>query len=339
MGGRPELAEMQGIGAVGRGWAFLCQTLASRKAAAVLLIGLGLAILGQLYFYEGEGIVASLLALLFLSTLLCLWRGRRLFWRKKGMLVFHLALPAFVLLALISRMCYLKGYIEVAEGQGILGNFVTLSMGPWHDLVLVRVIIAQEGLEVLYLGPKGKRIESHLRFIDGEEEEMGVVTFTAPFFYRGYRFYAPGRMGYALLLRFTSGKGKGMKWGFVNLPDYPGGRARQVKSLHLPGAEKKVTINLELLEGPYREREKWTFDLPQSYRVGLTYDGKSHLLGKGEGMEVEEGTLVVEDLRRWMGYTVFYDPAVTGWLVAALVAVGSLVAHYLPLLWKGVGPL
>lgn len=328
-----------GIGAAEGGWALFCRALASRKAAAILLVGLALAVPGRPYFYAGEEIVAFLLALLFLSTLFCLWRGRRLFWRKKGLLVFHLALLAFFLLALISRLCSLKGYVEVAEGQGIQGSFVTLSMGPWHDLLLNRVIIAQEGLEVLYLGPAGKRIESRLRFIEGERERTGVVTFVAPFSYRGYRFYAPGMMGYALLLSFIPQGGQGMKRGFVNLPDYPGGRARQVKSFRLPGAGKNATIKLELIEGPYREGKKWTFDLPRSYRVKLTCNGRSYLLREGEGMEGEGGILVVKDLRRWMGYTVFYDPAWMGWLVATFISVGSLVVHYLPLLWKRVGPL
>jgi hypothetical protein len=72
------------------------------------------------------------------------------FWRQKGLLIFHLALIAIVLLIAIERLTYLRGTLELTKGVMFDGNLTTTEAGPLHRWRLKDVRFVQDGFEIDY---------------------------------------------------------------------------------------------------------------------------------------------------------------------------------------------
>lgn len=342
--------------------------LASRETAIVSLVLLILGALAKSYLHEGEGLVLLPLAMISLNLCACLGKNLRFYWRRRrGHLLFHSSLLLLLLLFMASRLLYFQGYLEVAEGQGFSGPFLQGSQGPFYRGIFRDVVMVQEAMEVTYArGEEGEEIQSGLRFLEGGgEEQSGLVSFNRALRYRGYRFSVPGRMGYALLVSFRPKRpgplGGGSlspeggsspatapptlespplegvapapeHLGFVNMPPYPFERKAQINSFRLPGTGERVVLTLDLLEEPYRKKGRWRFILPKDYRVIVSFRSRDFRLRQGERCDLGVGTLEVRDLKRWMGYGVFYDPTLPYLLVTSALVVAGLLWMYLPLL-------
>lgn len=342
---------------------------ASREATIVFFVLLALGALAKLYLRGGETWVLPPLALISLSLCACLYKNWRIFWRKRrGHLLFHSSLLFLLLLFLAGRLVYFQGYLEVSEGQGFSGPFSQASQGPLHRTIFKDdTVVVQEQMEVTYAkGEEGEEIQSGLRFLDGAEgEQSGLVGFNRPMLYRGYRFSVPGRMGYSLLVSFrpkrpgplgggnlaseggsssaTAPPALGSPplegavptpehLGFVNMPPYPSERKAQINSFQLPGTGDWVVLLLKLLGEPYREVDRWRFTRPQDYRVIVSFRRQDFHLRQGERCDLGVGTLEVKELRRWMGYGVFYDPTLPYLLMTSALVVVGLLWMFLPLL-------
>lgn len=72
------------------------------------------------------------------------------FRRQKGLLIFHLALIAIVLLIATERLTYLRGALELTKGVMFDGNLTTSEAGPLHRWRLKDVKFVQDGFEIDY---------------------------------------------------------------------------------------------------------------------------------------------------------------------------------------------
>lgn len=124
--------------------------LASLKLALVLLLALGA---GVLVAYMS--VVRTTWALVIPLTLLAVNLSAAVatnaaFRRQKGLLVFHLALIAIILLIAAGRLTYLRGTLELTKGVLFDGNLTTSEAGPLHHSRLKDVRFVQDGFEIDY---------------------------------------------------------------------------------------------------------------------------------------------------------------------------------------------
>jgi hypothetical protein len=308
----------------------LLDAFTSRRAATLLIV-IGMLALGARLVYP-PGAVATDVALGLMAASLGLavaWRWRALA-RAPGLLVFHAALALLLAALLFAPLLRGKGYFELAEGQVFRGQFIDYqrgalaAAGPSHwQLVQGPIAASYRHAEV------GKAIDSTLTS-DATGEEW-PVRFMRALAIDGYRIEPTGNMGYAVVLAYRGHDGRETR-GLVNFPGYPLARNDQINRFMSPDGQA-IEVRLELIGAPYREREPWSLDLPITYRLVVGAPPLRLTLAPGEERQLfVGGTLRVEGLVRWLGYSVTRDP------LAPVLAVAGILA-LLGLLWHGLSTL
>lgn len=251
------------------------------------------------------------------------------FRRQGALLIFHLALILIVLLVAAGRLTYLKGQIELAEGETFAGELANVEAGPWHWWRLDRISFTNDGFDIDYApGVRRGKTSNRVRWID-EEGEMrsAVIGDNHPLVIRGYRFYTSFNKGFAPLFLWTPRSGEPQQ-GAVHLPAYPLHEYRQAMEWTPPGSRTTLWTMLQFDEVLLDPDKPSQFRLPSRYQVVMRVGDQRRELQVGEKMELPDGTLTFLGLKTWMGYTVFSDWT-TSWLLAACaVAVGSLAWHF-----------
>ncbi|MGQ0524693.1 MAG: cytochrome c biogenesis protein ResB [Betaproteobacteria bacterium] len=253
------------------------------------------------------------------------------FRRQTALLAFHLALLAIVVLAAAGRLTYLKGQIELAEGEVFSGQLARIESGPWHRAKLEGAAFVNDGFTIRY--EKGvRRVETRnaVRWLDeAGREQRAVIGDNEPLVLRGYRFYTSFNKGFAPIFTWYPSRGAAQR-GTINLPSYPIHEHGQVLEWTLPGTHTQLWTMLQFDEVVINPEQISHFRLPARHTLVVRMGERRHELAPGARLALPEGVLVYERLSTWMGYSVFYDWTLPWLFVACLLAVASLAWHF----WK-----
>ncbi|MES1981649.1 MAG: cytochrome c biogenesis protein ResB [Pseudomonadota bacterium] len=304
--------------------------LGSLKLTPVILalVGIGAAI-----SYRNEGTTTWAMALpLFLVALniLAAVLTNKKFHRNKPLLIFHLALIAVVVLVALGRLTYLRGHVELTEGEEFSSQLAEVEKGPWHWGNLNLVSFANEGFTVQYSsGVKVKKIENSIRWRDEEgKEQQGVIGGLVPLKLHGYKFYPSANKGFAPTFIWRPKKGGSPMLGSVHLPSYPMHEYRQALAWTPPASETNLWIMLQFDEVILDPAQPSLFRAPRNYQLIVRSGEQRWQLKPGESVTLPDGVLEFEGLRNWMGYSMVYDFTLPWILAAAMLAVGSMAAYF-----------
>ncbi len=313
------------------GWRVL-RALASLKFTLAIIIALALGVVAT-YTSAVQavwGLVGPLLA--FALNLVAAVATNPIFRRQTPLLMFHLALIAIVLLVAIGRLTYLKGQLELAEGEVFDGQLTRAERGPWHPTHLDALRFSNEGFTVAYA--KGiRRGETHNQVVwtdsDGNSRRE-IIGDQVPLDLSGYRFYTSHNKGFAPTFIWYPDTGAPPIMGTVHLPSYPIHEYKQALEWTPPGSAHSLWVMLQFDDVILDPEKPSEFHLPSRYRIVVRSGEERRELKPGDSMRLADGLLVFDGLRSWMGYTVFYDFTLPWLLASGLLAVTSLAVHF----WK-----
>lgn len=306
------------------------ERLASLKLTLFILVALGAGIvLSYAEWMNGTWALALPLAL-FALNLMAAVASRPAFRRQQALLIFHLGLIAIVLLLAAGRLSYLKGRVELSEGQEFDGQLTAFEAGPWHWWGLDRVHFSNEGFRIAYApGVVRDKTRNTVRYVDGEgREQRAEIGDQQPLVLAGYRFYTSPNKGFAPAFLWYPAAGGEPVLGTVHLPSYPLNEYRQSREWRLPGSGITIWTMLQFDEILLDPKASTEFRLPERHKVIVRVHEQRHELQSGQSVDLPEGRLVYDGLRTWMGYTVFYDWTIHWMLVVCMVAVGALGWHF-----------
>ncbi len=251
------------------------------------------------------------------------------FRRQMSLLVFHLALLAIIVLVAAGRMTYLKGHVEVSEGEIFAGALTAAESGPWHVSHLDRVRFANRGFDIDYQpGINRGGTRNRVAWVDADGvERQGVIGDTVPLVLHGYRFYTSFNKGFAPKFLWQPATGASQR-GTIHLPAYPLHEYRQALEWTPPGSNLVLWTQLqfdEVLLDPERASQ---FRLPADHKLVVRSGESRWELNPGARLSLPGGVLHYEGLTAWMGYTVFYDWTIPWLLAACGLAVASLGLHF-----------
>ena len=311
-------------------WGEAVARLGSTRLALALI---GLLALGAVAASRDAGpagwLLATPLALLALN-LACAVATHASFRAQPALLAFHLALLAVVALAAAGRLTYLKGTLELSDGEEFAGALNQREQGPLHGDAIEGVAFTQLGFTVHYQ-PGMKRAQTHARIAWRDargtlrEAEVGDDT---PLRLAGYRFYTTPNKGFAPEFVWQGARGGAPVRGTVHMPSFPAQLASQQQEWTPPGASQALTIRLELEAQLVDLERPWVLRAPVAHALAIDADAQRVVLRPGESHAFAAGTLHYVGLRMWMGYSVFYDWTLPWLLAAAVLAALALGAHY-----------
>lgn len=263
---------------------------------------------------------------------------------QPALLLFHIALLAIVVLAAAGRLTYLKGTLELSDGEEFAGALTRQESGPLHGEALERIAFTNLGFAVHY-EPGVKRAQTHNRvaYLDaaGARRET-VVGDDTPLKLSGYRFYTTPNKGFAPEFIWTPASGGPPLRGTIHLPSFPAQLTRQELEWTPPGASRSLITRLEIDERIIDIENAWVLRPPGEHALSISAGSERVALRPGESYRLPEGTLQYAGLRMWMGYSVFYDWTVSWMLAACALAVAALGWHYAARFrrepWQGTGP-
>jgi cytochrome c biogenesis protein len=254
------------------------------------------------------------------------------FRRHTALLAFHLALIALVLLVGAGRLTYLKGQLELSQGEWFDGELTQAEAGPWHPWRLHQVRFVNDGFRIDYApGVRRGPTANAVRWIDAQGRQGGgSIGDHHPLVLAGYRFYTTFNKGFAPVFVWHDARGGVPVRGTIHLPAWPLHEYRQALDWTPPGSDLRVWTMLQIDEPLLDAQRAFQFRVPERHRLVVRVGEERRELAPGERWTLPQGTLVYERLTTWMGYAVFYDWTMPWLLAAAGVAVASLALHF----WK-----
>jgi len=304
--------------------------LASLRLTLFIIVAFGAGILLS-YTERMDGTWALALPLtMFAVNLIAAVVTKPVFRKQRALLVFHWGLIAIILLLAIGRLTYLRGTIELAEGEQFDGQLTTFNAGPWHWSGLGRVHFSNDGFRIAYaVGVQRDKTSNTVRYADDEgREQRTQIGDQTPLVLHGYRFYTSPNKGFAPTFLWYPAAGGAPLLGTVNLPSYPIHEYRQARDWEIPGTAIKVWTMLQFDEVILNPETASEYRLPHKYKIIMRIGDLRRELQPGEAIELPEGRLVYDGLRTWMGYTVFYDWTIQWLLAASVLSVGALGWHF-----------
>lgn len=252
------------------------------------------------------------------------------FRRQTPLLIFHLALIALVLLVALGRLTYLKGQLELAEGEVFDGRLTQEESGPWHSRKLAALNFTNAGFSVEYAtGIRRGATRNQVEWTGADGQIWReVIGDQDPLILAGYRFYTSFNKGFAPTFIWYPASGGAPMMGTVHLPAYPLHEYKQAMEWTPPGSTTPLWVMLQFDEVILDPAKPSEFRLPTKYQIVVRSKEERRELKPGEVMRFAEGRLVYDGLRSWMGYTVFYDFTMPWLLAAGVLAVASLAMHY-----------
>jgi hypothetical protein len=304
--------------------------LGSLKLTLVILVLLAASVLAAYFSQLRTSLwVVAALALLALNLLVALVTQR--FDRHKLPLqLFHWALLASLLLLAVGRVTYLRGQLELVQGEEFSGTLTQTDAGPWHYSRLDQLRFVNEGFTIGYsVGLQRDQTRNLISFLDADGHAQQIeIGDQIPLVLRGYRFYTTPNKGFAPTFSWQPAAGGRAVLGSVHLPPYPAHEYKQAKTWTLPGTSISVWAMLqfdEIILSPDRPSE---FKLPSEHQLIIRIDEQRYQLKPGEAIELKQGRLVYVGLRSWMGYTVFYDWTIHWLLATSALAVAAMGWHF-----------
>ncbi len=280
---------------------------------------------------SGGAAVTVPFAVLFVNLLAAIAVHKQLR-RKGGLLVFHLGLAMVALVAAGGSLFALKGHVEITQGFPFDPLSVDVdeagSFHFWRSLDAIKLI--QGSFSVKY-APQMNRRETRSTVLIANDAGVWreeVIGDDVPLKIEGYRFYTTSNKGFAPILTYTDGAGK-VYTGSVHMPSYPINDFKLNNEWIPPGANKPVMLWLKLEKPLYDEKKSWTFRTPKNPTLIVIQGRKRREIKVGETLALGKGTLRFDEVRSWVGYTIFYDPTMAWMLAASVVSVLGLAWHVL----------
>lgn len=248
--------------------------------------------------------------------------------QEPGLLIFHLALLALLILAGVGRLTHFDGHVEVMEGNTFSFTDVSVdSRGALHPAWLEDVVFTQGPFAVDYApGVKRARTRSAISFSTDAGTSIDDIGDDVPFISRGFRFYTTHNKGLAAVLTWQPERGEAIT-GAVHMPAYPLFDWKQDNHWQPPGGP---AIRFWLhLANPLQEDLAWTLTSERlAGTLAVNVAGKRIELERGESVRVPGGELRFDELRGWMGYRIFFDPTLPWLFVAAMAALVGLALQF-----------
>lgn len=311
-----------------RGPAWL-RALASLKITLAVILLLGGGVMAAYLSQTSTTWLVAIPLALFAANLGAAVAANPAFRRQTALLVFHLALIAIVLLIAVGRLTYLKGRVELSQGEAFSGELVAREAGPLHFGRIESAGFVNEGFTIRYdAGLRRGATRNRVGWMDAEgRAQRAVIGDNQPLVRSGYRFYTSFNKGFAPTFIWQPHASPPLL-GSVHLPAYPLHEYRQAMEWQPPGSATPLWIQLQFDEVILDSGNPSEFRLPEKHVLVVRQGERRAVLEAGERFPLPEGTLVYQGLRSWMGYSVFYDFTLP-WLVAAcMLAVASLAWHF-----------
>lgn len=307
------------------------ERLASLRLTLIALVVLFLMV-GYVYQSEQSSTVPLSVPLGLLSiNLLAAIATKPQFRRQPPLLVFHLALLAIVVLAAAGRLTYLKGHVEVVEGQEFSGELMGHDAGPLHPFGRLQAQrFSNLGFRITYApGPTRGSTRNTVAYRDqgGSEKRMEIGDQDA-LILGGYRFYTTPNKGFAPTFVWQAADSPDTHLGAVHLPSWPANDLRQSRDWILPGTGIRAWVQLQFDEIILTRDQASEFRPPKRHTLVLRIGDGRWELQPGEHVDLPQGRLTYQGLRTWMGYTVFYDWTITWMLAACLLALAAMGWHF-----------
>lgn len=252
------------------------------------------------------------------------------FRRQSALLVFHLALIAIVLLVAAGRLTYLKGQLELGEGETFSGELKESEAGPLHRSRLGEIPFVNEGFRIEYAkGVRRGHTYNKVAWRDAAGRwQRAVIGDQDPLVLKGYRFYTSHNKGFAPTFLWIPDSGAEPVLGAIHLPSYPIHEYSQALEWEPPGSGLTLWTGLQFDEVILDPEKPSEFRLPNVHRLVVRYGENRSEMQAGDRLKLPGGTLEYQGLRSWMGYTVFYDWTLPWLFAACALAVGSLGVHF-----------
>jgi len=232
------------------------------------------------------------------------------------LLFFHLSLLCLMLLILSSRLTYLKGWVELDEGEVFSSLTGILHSGPMHPDDFSQVAFKQLHFTTRIEEGTRKETQSVIGLPISRKEFL--LSDQTPLTLANYQFTLSSHIGYSILLSWQGEHG--FQLGSIKLPPYQRDRML-AREWILPGTELKVWIMLDMDNSRSMAGD---FALPEDYQLVLRYEQQRYQIKPGESHCLAQGCLTFRGLKRWIGYDVFYDWAIPWLIVTCLSAILSL---------------
>lgn len=304
-----------------------------RVLASLRLTLVGIPLLAVAAFIHSrpdrDAVPLLLIALSVLSAnLLAALIVRRGFRRQHGLLVFHLALLAIMLLSMASVMTRLQGRFELVEGQRFDPASVEVTdRGAWHAPTIPALPVTQGRIEVDFEdGTTRRSTRSTLEVAGASAPDQRLIGDTRGLSIDGYRWVTSSNKGYAVILDWQDAGG--VLRGALHMPAFPLFEWKQQQRWRTPAGQ---WLDVQLDVAPATGRGRWTLQSAGvDARLVVRREGSgSHTLHVGESVRVDAGTLRFAGIRLWMGYRLDYDPLLPWMLSVALLGVAGLSGHFL----------
>jgi len=259
------------------------------------------------------------------------------FRRQPGLLCFHLALLAVLVIGALEQLRRFEGRVELLVGEDFAArNVETQAAGPLYGADrLGRARFRQGHFSVDYAADLTRRATRSQVYLDGERGAQMVFGDTRPLAIAGFHFHTTSNKGYAALLRWQDRDGS-RALGAVHFPSYPLRDWQQVNRWTTPGGDE-LTLELDLPE-PAPDTRAWRLDSREASRMPATllvnWSGREAAVGRGEWLSIAGGRLRFEGLRMWMGYQISFNPLLAWLLAAGGVGVAGLAWHFWNKLWS-----
>ena len=306
--------------------------LGSLRFTLIILLWLLLAVVWILFQPENTSLLISPPFVMLAINLIAAIAVQPHFRAQPALLVFHLALLAIVVLALLGRMTYLKGHMELSDGAAFTGELLGYEAGPWHPWHIDQVTFINSGFTVDYNpGPSRTYTKNHVRWREEGVELTTVIGDQQPLVMQGYRFYTSFNKGFAPVFSWLpNGDEKSMVTGDLHMPSYPAQKHRQTAEWAPPNGLGALWFMLNIDEEIIPADRSSSFRLPADHTLIVRRGNSRYELSPGEQIELEDGVLHYRGLRSWMGYNVYYDWTLPWLAAASIVAVAAMGWHF----WK-----
>ncbi|NCF80200.1 MAG: hypothetical protein GWP74_01195 [Proteobacteria bacterium] len=259
------------------------------------------------------------------------------FRRQPGLLCFHLALLAVLVLGATEQLRRFEGRVELLVGEAFNArNVQTQAAGPLYGVDRLRgVAFRQDHFSVDY-GPNltRRKTRSHVNLV-GQGDEPVVFGDTRPLGIAGFHFHTTSNKGYAALLRWEERDAK-PALGAVHFPSYPLQDWQQVNRWTTPGGSE---LTLELVFPEHApDTRAWRLDSRNASRMPVKLRvrgrGRDFELERGQWLSIAGGRLRFDELRMWMGYQISFNPLLAWLLAAGTVGIAGLAWHFWQKLWS-----
>ncbi len=289
--------------------------LASLKLTltGLFLLGTGIAVIILEWLTPTIAIAPGFLVLLLNLTFAILVKEKIRY--NPALLVFHLSLLCLMLLVMVSRLTYLKGWVELTEGERFTQLTGVIDAGPLHPDDFSDVAFTQGEFFTHIENGSRKYTQSHILLPDGRSY---IISDQQPLDLAGYQFTLSPHIGYSL--DFVWQSGFDYRTIRIHLPAYYRDSV-QMLEWTLPDSDSNI---MTLLEMDTSIAMQGRFKMPEDYQVVVNLNQQRIPLSLNQPVALQDGRLTFTGLQRWIGYDVFYDWTIPWLLVTCLSAILSL---------------